>query len=258
MLKFALLGEKLVHSYSPIIHNEIFKDLGIDATYEKLECNKDELKDIINSLRIGKYNGFNVTIPYKKEVMQYLDEIDERAKIIGAVNTIAYKNGKIIGYNTDYYGFYNSLDYFNINVLNKKCFILGTGGASLALYKALIDKGADTKFVSRSKKDINIVSYDDLKKLNHIDLVVNATPIGMYPNVDDMALDEDIISKCDYVMDIIFNPKQTKLLKYANSNMNGFYMLVGQAVKAEEIWNDKKYNKDILELLNRVEKVIYK
>ena len=253
MLKFALLGEKLGHSYSPIIHNEIFKDLGINATYEKLECSIDELKDIINSLKDGKYNGFNVTIPYKKEVMKYLDEIDDRAKAIGAVNTIAYKDGKIIGYNTDYYGFYNSLDYFNINVLNKKCFILGTGGASLALYKALIDKGADTKFVSRNKKDINVVSYDDLKELNHIDLIVNATPIGMYPNIDASPLDEKIIKKCDYVMDIIFNPNQTKLLKHANSNMNGLFMLVGQAVKAEEIWNDKKYNNDILDLLKRVE-----
>ena len=211
MLKFALLGEKLGHSYSPIIHNEIFKDFGIDASYEKIECNKDELKDIINSLRSGKYQGFNVTIPYKKEVMQYLDEIKEEALKIGSVNTIAYKDGKIIGYNTDYYGFYNSLDYFNINVLNKNCFILGTGGASLALYKALIDKGANTKFVSRNKKDINVISYDDLKKIDHINLIVNATPIGMYPNIDASPLDEEIIKKCDHVMDIIFNPSQTKI-----------------------------------------------
>lgn len=258
MKHFALLGEKLSHSYSPIVHGEIFNDLGIDGTYEKLECSKEELKDIINSLKEGKYNGFNVTIPYKKEVMQYLDEISQEAKNIGAVNTIAYKNNKIIGYNTDYYGFYNSLDYFNVDVKNKNCFILGTGGASLALYKALIDKDANVKFVSRNKKDNNIISYDELRNINDIYLIVNATPIGMSPNVDAMPIEDDIINKAQNVMDIIFNPNQTMLLKHANSNKNGLFMLVGQAIKAEEIWNDTKYNKDIVDLLKRVENHIYK
>ena len=118
-MKFALLGEKLGHSHSPLIHSEIFKIMDVDGTYSKLECNIDELSDIVNNLRLGLYNGYNVTIPYKKEIMKYLDEIDDSAKKIGAVNTVAYKNGKVIGYNTDYFGFKKELEYFNVECKNK-------------------------------------------------------------------------------------------------------------------------------------------
>ena len=255
MKTYALLGEKLGHSHSPLIHNEIFKAFNIECKYIKLECKKEELKDIINSLRIGTYHGFNVTIPYKKEVMKYLDEIDISAKKIGAVNTIAYKDGKIIGYNTDYFGFKNELLYFNVECKNKNAYVLGTGGASLAVYKALIDLGCNTKYVSREPKDINTISYKDLENEN-IDIIVNATPVGMYPNIDASPISESIAKKAKYVLDIIFNPKQTKLLKYANSNMNGLYMLVGQAIKAEEIWQDMVYNKSIEDLVKKVEEMI--
>jgi len=252
---YALLGEKLGHSHSPLIHNEIFKIMGVDATYIKLECKKEELKDIINSLREGKYHGFNVTIPYKKEVMQYLDEIDPNAKAIGAVNTIAYKDGKIIGYNTDYFGFKNELIYFDVPCKNKNACILGTGGASLAVNKALKDLGANTLFVSRNPKDSNTISYDELEKRD-IDILVNTTPVGMYPNVSNSPVNENIAKKANYVLDIIFNPKVTKILEYANSKMNGMYMLVGQAIKAEEIWQNKEFKEDISTLVKKVEEMI--
>jgi len=256
MKNYALLGEKLSHSYSPIIHKKIFEEYNINANYTLLECSKDELKDIINSLRIGKYDGFNVTIPYKIEVMKYLDEISAEALAIGSVNTIAYKNGKIIGYNTDYYGFYNELEYYNIPIKNKNCFILGTGGASLALYKALVDLGGNVKYVSRNKKEGNIITYNDLENEN-IDLLVNATPVGMYPNVGLSPVDSSVAKRSKYVVDIIFNPKRTKLLIDSNSNFNGLLMLVGQAVKAEEIWNDKKYPGDISLLLKEIEAIVW-
>lgn len=249
---YALLGEKLSHSCSPLIHNEIFSDFNIDAKYIKIECKKEELKDLINDLRLGKYNGFNVTIPYKKEVMQYLDVISDEAKEIGAVNTISFENGKVVGYNTDYYGFYNELLHFNVDVKNKNCFILGTGGASLAVYKALKDLGGIIKFVSRNKVDSNTITYDILKT-EKIDVIVNTTPVGMYPNVDKSPIEKEIVEKAKYVIDIIFNPRITKLLNYANSNMDGLYMLVGQAYKAEEIWQQKKYPYTIDELLKRIE-----
>ena len=254
MKRYALIGEKLGHSHSPLIHNEIFNDLGVKATYEKLEINIDELESTINLLRDGTYNGFNVTIPYKKEVIKYLDELSDEAKEIGAVNTIAKIGDKIVGFNTDYYGFKEEILFNNIDVKNKDCYILGTGGASLALNKALIDLGANTYFVSR-KNNLNTISYDELKNRKPF-LIVNATPVGMYPNVDASPIEREVAQKANYVVDIIFNPKRTKLLEYANSNMNGLFMLVGQAIKAEEIWQNKKYDKDIKTLLERIEMMI--
>lgn len=251
-MKYALLGEKLSHSFSPIIHNEIFKDFKIDATYELKEIKIDEIKDTLDLLKKGVYNGYNVTIPYKKEVMKYLDYITPEAKAIGAVNTIAYKDGKLVGYNTDYYGFKEEVLFNKIDVKDKDCFILGTGGASLALNKALIDLGANVFFVSRNPKDDKTISYDELKLKNPY-LIVNSTPVGMYPNVDACPIDKEIILKTKYVMDIIFNPLKTKLLEYANSNMNGLFMLVGQAIKAEEIWQERKYEEDTKSLLKRIE-----
>ena len=255
MKTYALLGEKLSHSHSPLIHTEIFKDLNVDARYIKLECSSSELEGIINGLRTNEYSGFNVTIPYKKEVMKYLDEIDSSAKKIGAVNTIAYKNGKIIGYNTDYFGFKNELIYFNVLCNNKDAYILGTGGASLAVYRALLDLGANVYFVSRNPKDDKTISYEELENRN-IDILVNATPVGMYPNVDASPVDEKIAKRAKYVLDLIFNPKITKILEYAGSKMNGMYMLVGQAIKAEEIWQDTVYSIGIEELVKRIEAMI--
>ncbi|MBQ3252950.1 MAG: shikimate dehydrogenase [Acholeplasmatales bacterium] len=251
MKRYALLGAKLSHSFSPLIHNEIFKDMNIDASYHLIECESFELNEIISKLKSGEYSGYNVTIPYKKEVMKYLDEISKEALEIGSVNTIALINGKTVGFNTDYYGFYNELLHFNVEVNNKECYVLGTGGASLAINKALKDLGGNVYNVSRNPKNGEI-SYDDLKDKN-IDVIVNTTPVGMYPNVLNSPLPKDIVIKANYVLDIIFNPRVTKLLEYANSNMDGLYMLLGQAIKAEEIWQNKIYNSKIEELLKRIE-----
>ena len=184
--------------------------------------------------------------------MQYLDYITPEAMAIGAVNTIAYKDGKLIGYNTDYYGFKEEVLFNKIDVKNKECYILGTGGASLALNKALKDLGGIVYFVSREPKNDNTISYSELKNKKPY-LIVNSTPVGMYPNVDASPLDKEVTLNANYVMDIIFNPLQTKLLKDANSFMNGLFMLVGQAIKAEEIWQDKKYELSIEKLLKRIE-----
>jgi len=256
MKRYALLGEKLSHSYSPMIHKEIFKDMEIEATYELLEVERDKLPDAIKKLRMGEFQGFNVTIPYKVEVIKYLDEISPEAKAIGSVNTVASINGKIVGFNTDYYGFYNELVYYNVEVKNKDCYILGTGGASLAVYKALIDLGGNALYVSRNPKNDNTITYDELAKRN-IDLIVNTTPVGMYPNVDASPLDEKITKKAKNVVDIIFNPRVTKLLADAKSNMNGLFMLVGQAIKAEEIWQDKCYSNEVKDLLKRIEMMLW-
>lgn len=253
MKKYGLLGYPLGHSYSPLIHNRIYELLGLNYQYSLLECQEEELSKYIDALRNNEFCGFNVTIPYKKEIMKYLDEISNEALAIGAVNTIANINGKIVGYNTDYYGFYSEVLYYNIDVKNKNCYILGTGGASLAINKALLDLGANTYFVSRNKTGVNIISYLELAKKD-IYLLVNTTPVGMHPKEGLSPVDSAIARGSKYVMDIIFNPSITKLLSDANSEMNGLYMLVLQAIKAEEIWLDRdlsKFSEDVLKYVRK-------
>lgn len=249
-MKYGLLGGKLGHSYSPIIHNYVFEKLNIKASYDLIECNEDELSFYINELRNGNYSGFNVTIPYKKTIMNLLDLIDDKALKIGSVNTIYFKDNKVIGTNTDYDGFLKTLKYYNVEVLNKDCYVLGTGGASLSVSEVLKDLGGHVTFVSRTPKE-NIISYNDLEDKS-IDILVNTTPVGMYPNTDGCPVSESVIKKSDVVIDIIFNPKTTKLLEYANSNINGLYMLVMQALKAEEIWQNRSIDIDVNELLTRM------
>jgi shikimate dehydrogenase len=252
---YALIGDKLAHSYSPLIHNTIFAKLGINAEYSLIEAKSDELQNIIDMLKCGKYSGYSVTKPYKKEIMKYLDEISQEAKAIGSVNTIAYINNKVIGYNTDYYGFYNTILHNNIDVKNKDCYVLGTGGASLAVKKALADLKANVYTVSRTPKE-NEISYDELNDKD-IYLMVNTTPVGMYPNTGKSPVSRGIALKPRYTIDIIFNPKYTQFLLDSRSSINGLDMLVGQALKAEEIWQNQKIDIDYLNLLREIEMIVY-
>ena len=140
---YGLLGEKLIHSYSPEVHNMIFKNLNINGSYSLINTKKSELKNTINALKEKGVIGVNVTIPYKIESMKYLDRVSKEAQKIGAVNTIYFSRDGILGYNTDYYGFLSLIEKNSINVCGSKALILGTGGASKAVYHALIDKGVN-------------------------------------------------------------------------------------------------------------------
>ena len=140
-----------------------------------------------------------------------------------------------------------------VEVRDKDCYILGTGGASLAVYKALKDLGGKVLFVSRNPKNPKTISYEELENRN-IDVLVNATPVGMFPNVGVSPVKKSIAKRAKYVLDLIFNPKETQILKDANSKMNGLCMLVLQAVKSEEIWQNMEYTKDRKELLERIER----
>ena len=221
MKVFALLGEHLGHSYSPIIQKKLFEQKGLDYDYKLLEIKKDEIKETLDKLRSGEYAGFNVTIPYKREVMQYLDEIKDEALAIGAVNTIKCENGKLVGYNTDYYGFSDELKYYNIDVFNKTCYVLGTGGASLAVKKALGDLGGKVVSVSRTKSD-DTITYDMLDIKND-EIVVNTTPLGMYPNVDASPLKEEDARKA---LAIIFSKSSWEISK---SKVCGFFSAASAA-----------------------------
>ncbi|SHK08712.1 shikimate dehydrogenase [Paramaledivibacter caminithermalis] len=249
---FGLIGEKLKHSFSPAIHSIIFRELNIEGYYNLFEVKKGDLKDAIYGLKALGIRGVNVTIPYKIDIIKYLDNISDEAERIGAVNTICFRDNKAIGYNTDYFGFGIMLDEFNIDIRGKNSVILGTGGASKSVMQYLLDKGiGDITFASRdiSKakekfKNHRAISYNDIKSLNKKDIIINCTPCGMYPNVENCPVSKKDISKFHTAIDLIYNPRETLFLKYAKEEgiktVNGLYMLVGQAVKAQELWNDIK------------------
>ena len=222
------------------------KNHGVDGTYELLEFSKETFNQDFSELKNAGYQGVNITIPYKETVIPLLDEISEQAKYIGSVNTVLFQNGTAKGFNTDYYGFLSLLDHNNITVKGKCAVILGSGGAAKAVIKALLDLGIyDLTIVSRGKHNFHgnyTVSYEFFKEANiKSNLLINCTPVGMYPNIDVSPLPREYIN-ADIVIDMIYNPPKTLLLKYAKElgikGINGSLMLKEQAVKAHEIWSE--------------------
>lgn len=271
MKKFGLLGEKLKHSFSKEIHEIFFGLTNKKASYDILEKKISEIPELLKELREGKYDGINVTIPYKIEVMRYLDEVSSIAKKIGAVNTITCKDGKLIGDNSDYYGFLKTLELNNINVENSKVLVLGTGGAAKSVYNVLVDNCAEKIYIATivendsfevRQKD-RLIHYSEIRNLKSVDLIVNCTPVGMYPEFNMCPLrDEDFIETKNLI-DIIYNPEETILMKrYKEKGTkveNGLMMLIYQGIKSEEIWNDEKYDIEILEKIQKqLSKKLYK
>ena len=258
MKKLGLLGEKLGHSYSKEIHEIFFKLTGKDASYKLIEKEMEDIPSFMQELREGKFDGVNVTIPYKNEVMNYMDNISDSAKKIGAVNTITVKNGKLIGDNTDYFGFLKTLQQNDINVKDGKILMLGTGGAAKAVYNVLIDEGAKNIYLAtisendsfEIRKGDRLIHYSEIRNVRNVNLIVNCTPVGMYPAVNMTPLEEVNMINTDCVVDIIYNPEETVLMKkYKERNVkavNGLTMLIFQAIKSEEIWNDEKYDDEVL------------
>ncbi|WP_129598636.1 shikimate dehydrogenase [Anaerophilus nitritogenes] len=258
MDQYGLIGEKLTHSFSPLIHKIILKELNKEGPYNLFEIQKRHLKDEIEKFKIANIKGVNVTIPYKTDIMPYLDHISDEAMRIGAVNTLDFKDSKIIGYNTDYYGFGRMLDRNHVEIKNKKAVILGTGGASKAVNTYLLDHGIkEIVFVSRGvrkeKLDINCISYDEVDTLKEYEIVINCTPCGMYPHIEASPLKKETILKFETAIDLIYNPLETLFLNNAKEGnlktINGLYMLVGQAVASQEIWNGINIDPNICDLI---------
>ncbi|WP_461206365.1 shikimate dehydrogenase [Clostridium sp. DL1XJH146] len=249
-----LLGEKLGYSYSPQIHSSLFKKLDLKSHYYLFEIDKHSLAHSVSSMKVLNIKGLNVTIPYKQEVIKFLDELSPEVSKIGAVNTIALKDGKTIGYNTDYFGFNNLMEKFKVEVKDKVAIILGTGGSAKAIYQNISDKGASEIYiVTRNKfkefdgfEEAHIIDYTDLNEFEMGDIMVNCTPVGMHPNIEDCPVEKSILEKYSAVIDLIYNPEKTKLLLYAEEfgiqAINGLYMLVSQAIKAEELWQNIEVN----------------
>jgi len=234
--KFGLLGKKLSHSLSPLLHNTFFEDLGLKDEYKLYEVDETEINNFKNYMLENTIEGVNITIPYKKIFLDKLDYISGEAKEIGAINLLYIKDNKFYGDNTDYYGFKYTLTKNEIDVKNKKIAIVGKGGASASVYKVLKDMGAD---------DINFYFRKD--KLSQIefpenmggDIIINTTPVGMYPNVEDNLVSKEILKKFKIAIDLIYNPLETKFLKEAKEcglkTINGLDMLIEQALKTDEI-----------------------
>lgn len=230
MKKFGLIGEHLPHSYSPLIHRKFG-----EYQYDLCEVSADQLKALLAD---ESYGGFNVAIPYKKDVYQLCDELSEQAKAIGSVNTVVRtEDGKLKGYNTDYFGFVHLLEATGIQVADKKCIVLGSGGASLTVQTVLRDLGAsEVVVISRSGEN----NYENIS--NHFDgeIIVNTTPVGMYPNNGRTPVNVEDFHQCSGVVDLIYNPHRTKLILDAMAKSipaaGGLDMLVAQAKQASELF----------------------
>ena len=242
MAKYGCIGKKLTHSFSKEIHSRL-----ADYEYELIELNENELEDFIK----GKnFSAINVTIPYKQTVIPYLDSLSDVAKHIGAVNTIVNRNGKLYGYNTDYYGMKALIERIGIDLKNKKVLILGTGGTSKTARVLTEDMGASEIItVSRTKSE-NHITYDEaINEHSDAEIIINTTPSGMYPDCDWQPIDISFFNNLEGVVDAVYNPLCTSLVLNAKAKgikaEGGLYMLVMQAVVAVEKFLDAEIPKAV-------------
>lgn len=242
-MEYGLIGEKLGHSYSKTIHEKL-----ADYHYELRPLTREEFPVFMQQ---KDFRGINVTIPYKKDVIPYLDELDEAARAIGAVNTIVRRGNRLCGYNTDCPGFQYMMRQTGVDPAGKKVLVLGTGGAAQAILAALrMGQASSIISVSRTGKG-DAVTYEDCRRL-HADaqIIVNTTPAGMFPNVDASPLDLLPFTGCEAVLDVIYNPSETKLTAQAKrlgmKAATGLSMLVAQAKYACEYFLDRKLDDSLI------------
>jgi shikimate dehydrogenase len=255
---YGLIGQSLAHSISPVIHKIIFDRMDISACYHLLEVEEYMLEDTVKDLMSVGSIGVNVTIPYKIKIMKYMDELAPEAEAIGAVNCILFGKHGTIGYNTDYFGFGSMLERHNIEIAGKNATVMGTGGAARTVISYLLDHGIDNIIIvtrnirnsdlltkNQNYRRIKRIDYSHLSMIASGDLIINCTPCGMYPNIDESPVNIDTLSGFDTAIDIIYNPLETKFLRQARQAglraVNGLYMLVSQAVAAQEIWHDVRF-----------------
>lgn len=246
MMRYGLIGEKLGHSFSKIIHEKL-----ADYTYDLIPLSLEEL-DVFMCEK--EFSAINVTIPYKETVIPYLDEVDPKAAKMGAVNTVVQRNGKLFGYNTDYFGFRYMLEHNHIQIAGKKVLVLGRGGASKAVIAVLEDMGAAEIHTIYYKIAEDSISYETCYAL-HTDaqVIVNTTPVGMYPNSGHTPIDLTPFTKLEAVADVVYNPLRTRLVLDAEEKgcqaIGGLEMLVGQAKYAVEIFMDQSLPEDSIDVV---------
>ena len=234
--RFGLIGRDIDYSFSKQYFSIKFKKENLDD-YQYINCDIKKIEDF-GKIKLEDFNGFNVTIPYKEKIINFLDSVDENAEKIGAVNTIKIKHGRLVGYNTDYIGFLKSIEGFDF----KRAAILGSGGASKAVAFALQRKKIPYVIFSR-KSDPKFLKYSDQKNyIPNSDLIINTTPLGTFPNTNDFPpINFKLISHKSFCYDLIYNPVKTKFLTKAKelgaTIKNGLNMLENQAEESWKIWN---------------------
>ncbi len=252
---FAVLGDPIGHSMSPTMHNDLLSFYEIDAHYHPFKVNKEDLQTAIKGLKAIGVSGFNVTVPHKSSIIPFLDNVDELALSIGAVNTVVNENGNLVGYNTDGLGFIKGLDPYVASFTDKKVLIIGAGGAARAIFFTMakmrplaIDIANRT--VSKAKELIDSCPFESKSRslslegavdhLGEYDVVIQTTMIGMYPNVTETPISLSNLKKQSLVCDIIYNPLETQFLMEARQRgamvQNGIDMFVYQGALAFEKW----------------------
>lgn len=268
MSKYALLGYPLGHTMSPPIHKRLFElDGDPSAEYEVCEIPPDSLDERVKYL--NSLNGYNITIPYKVDIISHLDELDESAKRYNSVNCVVNRGGRNIGFNTDCSGFLRSLEAGGAK-LGGRVLQIGCGGVGRMMATEAALHGADLTIVSlpefiagaeevakeavklNPSAKINVITHDKIS--GEFDLLMNASPVGMYPKTDDCPVTEDVVKSCKCVFEVIYNPNVTKLMSIAANNgipaIGGMAMLVWQAAVAHEIWSGASYNdKDVEKII---------
>jgi shikimate dehydrogenase len=255
--KVGIIGWPVGHSFSPAIHNAAFVHCKLDYVYVPLPVEPGQLAQAVNGLRALGFIGANVTIPHKVAIMKYLDEIDETAQMAGAVNTIAIRQSKLIGYNTDANGFMTALEQRKFNVRDKRVLVIGAGGAARGILAGMASAGVENFFVAarhieQARQFIHLFpqlsvhpvlwpSSEFQQIVSNMDVIIHATPIGMYPHLAETPLPMTTkLKQSAVVCDLIYNPVMTQLLIQANAEghsvMGGLSMLVEQAALAFECW----------------------
>ena len=243
-MRYGLIGEKLGHSFSKDIHERI-----ADYTFDLIPLSKEEFKTFMEK---KEFTALNVTIPYKKDVIPYLDEMDEHAKAIGAVNTIVNRDGKLKGYNTDFTGFLYMVKKHNVHMEGKKVLIIGNGGASAAIQAVVQHESAGSMVIVDVVPGNGAISYDEMFS-SHLDaeIIINTSPIGMYPRIGNAPIDISMFHKCEAVLDVIYNPILTRLCFEAQEmdikRVNGLEMLIAQAKQSVEFFLDKSIDNQIID-----------
>lgn len=248
MKKYGLIGEHLTHSFSKEIHEAI-----ADYRYDLIPLDHEAFHSFMAK---RDFEAINVTIPYKKDVIPYLDELDEAARAIGAVNTVVNRGGKLYGYNTDFTGFQYMVRKHGVQMAGKKVLVIGNGGASAAIQAVVHREGAAQMVIVDIVEGSGAISYEECFR-SHCDaqIIINTSPVGMYPHTDAAPVDLERFPQCEAVMDVIYNPLITRLCLQAREkgmiHVNGLEMLVAQAKQAVEHFLTKQIPDDVIDTIYR-------
>jgi shikimate dehydrogenase len=263
--EFAVIGDPVKHSLSPVLHNEVFRQLSLNAKYSKQFVDKNNLNNFISNFLKSNYNGFNVTIPHKKTIINKCDELNLRAVEIGAVNCVLNKNKKLWGFNTDWFGFTNLLKANSIDVAGKSILILGAGGVAYSILYSLLIGNAKNIWIknrtsSNTKKLINNFTlssytskieelYNIENKINQIDIIINCTPLGMTPLLNNSPISDELILPTHIIIDTIYTPLKTQLLLDSEKKgaliLNGLDMFIYQGLASLDIWFGESISKKV-------------